>query len=363
MFARALVFLSFLCFLLLFYCYDSSFISLFVVTTTATTAPREHPKVKVWSSGLKHHHIIEKPTSSQHVFEHMCPTQQLSSNNERCHHTLSNLRPIISSYNSRTIQDQHCSTTMLFDVGIPISYGAPHLSHLYQNSHKVKLPICITPNNEVKEEAEVVQQTTAQLSFIVQLLTEKNVGRGFVLDIGAGIGLSTITAAVLGYRVVAFESHRRLGDLLSRSVFMNQFQSSVTIFENSISNDVVCLTTLVPYLEVLAVADNLPKVVVLLRISPQVLAPLVLSGGGEFFQQFTVQTIILEVSKTEWSDIAHCPPTKVASALFELNYVMSSQDGSLISNTDEFQRWIESESGFKNKMNVVFTIDGSTPTV
>jgi len=329
----------------------SSFLAIFIVfyiifiyATSTSKSHQIHPLIANVPSQEHHPNPI--------ILQNICPLLTTSTN---CHlPSLTLLRPIISPTTTTEAIPETClqlGTLYQFSIGTIIHTGAPKLSHLY-NKYSQSIPICVA-NNQPKTTSEEQQQKNQRdhtmISFVVQSLTQ-HVERGFFLDIGIGndAGKASLTAAVLGYRVIAFESSYERASMLSSTFQMNKITHHGTIFNNLVSDRVerntqekgipgICLSTLVPYLNVVSKAENLPKIIVLLKITAKDLEPLVLRGASLLFDEYQVKTIIVVLRRTTWKS---CLPMDVVTALIEQGYVMSTQDGKrLIENKEEFRRW------------------------
>jgi hypothetical protein len=316
----------------------------------------------------------------QSHFQDICSKRKVRTNKKNsCQRpSLGLLTPVLPS-NSKCDDD----SVVYIDATLYVRHAAPYLVHLLDESHQ-KVPICT-------KEAIHKGVTTMNhdfVTFFVRTLTERHVGRGFVLDLDASTGIHTLISALLGYRVIAFEASSKTSQLLSKTVTMNKIESSVTLFQNSLSDGVynlleviekqeenispaiqsattstssstgsiICLDTLVPYLNAVTKYDNLPKVVTLMKMG--INAPLIIRGGINFFSIYKVHTIIFEINLNEWINVG-CPPVEVADALFKLSYVMTSRDKSLVRNVYEFKRWYDEHLSMRDKsrtIDVVFTL-------
>ena len=292
--------------------------------------------------------------STESMFSGMCPTLAKRPPAYSCQGpALGRLHPVRSKSKS------DCGAKKWIDLGSAVRSAAPHVYHLLDDRHHL-LPMCTS-----SVAADVIDH--GYISFISRTLTARHVRRGFVLDVGASTGKTTLVASVLGYQVIAFEASKVLAELLSRTVLMNGVESLVSVFQNGVADGVytgtlaaaqddtalplvtiVCLDSLVPYLNVL----DLPKVVTLLKIDVANLEPLVLRGATTFFAVYDVRTIFLEMKGDHWLELG-CPPSAVATTLFKMDYVMSSHDGSLVSNKHEFERWYKKNKK-KRSASIVF---------
>jgi len=295
--------------------------------------------------------------STESMFSGMCPTLAKRPPAYSCNApALGRLHPVRHDESKRF----DCGAKKWIDLGGAVRSAAPHLYHLLDDRHRL-LPMC---TSSVKSDTVVDH---GYMSFISRTLTARHVRRGFVIDVGASTGKTTLVASVLGYQVIAFEASKVLAELLSRTVLMNSVESLVTVFQNGVADGVytgtlaaaqdetalplvtiVCLDSLVPYLNVL----DLPKVVTLLKIDVANLEPLVLRGATTFFAEYDVRTIFLEMRGDHWLELG-CPPSAVAATLFKMDYVMSSHDGSLVSNKHEFERWYKKNKK-KRSASIVF---------
>src|SRR6185312_1891621 len=59
---------------------------------------------------------------------------------------------------------------------------------------------------------------------------------GLVVDVGASIGYSSIWAATLGCRVIAFEPVPQRAALFQQSVWLNNLNNSITILETAVAS-------------------------------------------------------------------------------------------------------------------------------
>lgn len=317
-------------------------------------------------------------------------------------HALRRLRPVLPSSvpGLRTAPCGLENVMARLRVGDAVRSGAPQLLHLLDEYARLP-PICTYPAHEDKWISHSLQTSgiwDAPLAeFFVRTLTQPHQGIGIVVDIGANIGAMTLLSASLGFRTFAFEASKRTARMLARTVAINRLESRITIFNNALSDalyysrlivpkdnrggsalglsqkdfgvninlkagatiqenqvSVVCLDTIIDYLDVALPAEGLPRVVALMKIDVERLEPLVLRGGAEFFSRFDVRTIVLEISSFGWSIIG-CKPKNVVFTMLEIGYVMSTQDGTLVRNMDEFERWSEKIHLKKTQVNVVFT--------
>ena len=290
-------------------------------------------------------------------------------------------------------------TTMLqLDLGTYVQRGAPALYHLFD---KKQLPVCTTATNlHLAKDKDNQKSITPShqfhefnsinhdfVTFFIRSLTAHHVGKGFVVDVGAHIGVHTLVAASLGYRVIAFESSPAIAALFARTVAINNMEALVTIFQNNLADGVhrkpdtsssspydtsatICLDTIVPYLEAtMHTVENVPKVITLMRIGGidnyNYIAPLIIRGGVNFFTLYQVHTILFEIQPKVWSRLK-CDVIDVAKGLFHMNYIMTTRGHeSLISNAYEFDKWYtehlvgkakEGAALLEERIDVVFTL-------
>ena len=73
---------------------------------------------------------------------------------------------------------------------------------------------------------------------LVFILNDMPVGHTPVMvDVGANIGYFSLAALALGARVIAFEPMSRNARKLSKSIFRNNFQNSITLYQNAVWDD------------------------------------------------------------------------------------------------------------------------------
>ena len=347
------------------------------------------------------------------AFATLCPRVADRPDNLPCNgggassgHALRRLRPVLPASVGPSLRaSPPCgpgNVVARLRVGDAVRMGAPHLYHMFLDEFARRPPICTYPAREDKWVSRSLQNAgiwDAPLAqFFVRTLTQPHQGGGgIVVDVGANVGAMTLLSASLGFRTFAFEASRRTARMLARTVRMNGLESRVTVLNNALGDglyysrlivpkdnrggsalglsreefgvninekagatihedrvSVVCLDTMVDYLDVVLPAEGLPRVVTLMKIDVERLEPLVLRGGAEFFSRFDVRTIVLEISSFGWSVIG-CEVKGVVGALLEIGYVMSTQDGALVRNTAEFEHWSGKIHLEKTQVNVVFT--------
>eukprot|EP00946_MAST-07B_sp_MAST-7B-sp1_P005044 g5044.t1 len=337
------------------------------------------------------------------AFSKLCPRATVRPDNLPCSaRGLRRIRQVLPSSlpGLRTSPCGQGNVVAKLRVGDAVQHGAPKLFHLVDEMARVPL-ICTFPPHEDKWVSQSIQTTgiwdAPLATFFVRTLTQRHQGTGIVLDVGANIGSMTLISAVLGYRTFAFEASKRSAHLLARTVAINHLENRVSVLNNALGDglyfsrlvvprdnrggsavglsqkeygtninekagatteenhiSVVCLDTVADYLDVVLPAEGLPRVVILLKIDVERLEPLVIRGGAEFFSRFDVKTVVLEISSYGWGVIG-CDVQGVVGAMLEIGYVMTTQDGTLVQNLEDFAPWSERINLSKTQVNVVFT--------